>query len=144
MAHMQRAGHVGRRQHDAEALVAGLVRAPRSKCARVQPFGGDPRLLRLSRRMFFFMPIAHLFRFGCVFSAGGGQGKAPLGICAAMGKIADMIERKPLSYPRLIWRLGLGWLALPLVFGVVFVAIALSSLAAYRALQRDGVLARPR
>ena len=57
-----------------------------------------------------------------------------------MGKIADMIERKPLSYPRLIWRLGLGWLALPLVFGVVFVAVALSSLAAYRALQRDGVL----
>ncbi|MCC1480773.1 hypothetical protein J1C52_03865 [Roseibaca sp. Y0-43] len=49
------------------------------------------------------------------------------------------MQRKPLSYPRLIWRLGLVWLLAPLVFGLLFTHGALTTLAEYRALQRDGV-----
>jgi hypothetical protein len=51
-----------------------------------------------------------------------------------------MIQRKSLSYPRLIWRLGLVWLVAPLVFGLLFTYGALTTLSDYRALQRDGVL----
>lgn len=51
-----------------------------------------------------------------------------------------MMHRKSLSYPRLIWRLGLVWLAAPLIFGVLFTLGAVTTLSDYRALQRDGVV----
>ncbi|SUZ30849.1 hypothetical protein ROE7235_00578 [Roseibaca ekhonensis] len=57
-----------------------------------------------------------------------------------MGKICVMMDRKPLSYPRLFWRLGLVWLAVPLVLGLAFTVVAWVSWTDYRALQRDGVV----
>jgi len=51
-----------------------------------------------------------------------------------------MIQRKSVSYPRLIWRLGLVWLLAPLIFGMLFTVGALTTLADYRALQRDGIV----
>lgn len=50
------------------------------------------------------------------------------------------MTRKPISYPRLIWRLRLAWLAIPILVGLGFSVASVRVFLTHQALERDGIL----